>query len=118
MVSSTVFVCQLVVIPFNHDVLDTTQLVGLFRSEITPTESEDIFDIASEDLNSNVTVNFVSGSTGMRVWLATRMEPVVVLSAFSPASYVNAEPVPESTHSERSDSIPPLAIRLPDISDA
>ncbi|SAQ59109.1 Uncharacterised protein [Klebsiella oxytoca] len=113
MVSSTVFVCQLVVTPLSHGDSEDSQATGLPKSVITPTVSDDTLFIVSDVLYSNETVSVSPASAGIRVTLATRTEPVVVLSAFSPASYVNAEPVPEFSQNDRSTSMPPLLIRLP-----
>ncbi|SWF61251.1 Uncharacterised protein [Klebsiella pneumoniae] len=112
-----VLVCQSVVTPLNHFVVELSQFTGSDKSAITPTVSVDTFVIVTELRTSRLSVKTVPASTGTFVMFAVRMEAVVVCKAFSASLYVNPEPVPESTHSDKSDSIPPLPMRLPEDSD-
>ncbi|VUK25197.1 Uncharacterised protein [Klebsiella pneumoniae] len=78
-----------------------------------PTESDEMAEMVSVVLNSKLSVSVIPTSTGIRVVLAIRIEPVVVRSAFSAASYTNAEPEPESAQKVASLSRLPFEIRLP-----
>ncbi|VUK25203.1 Uncharacterised protein [Klebsiella pneumoniae] len=113
MSSVTVRLCHCVVTPSSHGDCEVSQFTGSLRLAINPTVSELYAVMASDILNSNVTVRETPASTGIRVMFATRTEPVVVRMAFSLASQVKPEPVPESSHSEASVFRLPLPIRLP-----